>query len=117
MFYPPKLYLKDRYISLPGLASLLLTLFMAWYAVTRIHPTSDSIFLHYNVFFRIDLVGEWWKLWLIPAFGGGVLILNFLVSYFIYSNNKFLSRLLIALTAFVEITILIGLVLIVGLNI
>ncbi len=117
MFYSPKLYLRDPWVSLPLLASLALQAAMWWYIVSKIPRTGEQIFLHYNIMFGIDLVGEWWKILFAPISGAAVLIINYLLSFTLYSANRFLARLLAVFTTCFETLLLIGAVLIVRLNI
>lgn len=116
-FYSPWLYIRDRWIYLPGLGVLLLTVFIWWYILSRVHPTSDQVFLHYTIIFGVDLIGPWREI-LTPALSGLVItIVNFVVSWFIYSNNKLLARLLSLATFVIHIFLLIASVLMVRLNI
>lgn len=39
-------------------------------------PTGDVVVLHYNIYFGVDLLGEWYRLLYIPITGTAVLILN-----------------------------------------
>lgn len=117
MMYPLKLYVRDRWIGLPFLVTILLVFFSFWYAVAKIHPSSEQIFLHYSILFGVDLIGEWWKVWFIPIAGLGAALVNGILSYLFYNNNKFLARFIAIVTTFLEILTIVGMVLIIGLNI
>lgn len=117
MFYSPRLYFRDWRINVPLAGSVILQAIMWWYVAARISPTSEQIFLHYNIIFGIDLVGEWWKMFYLPASGAGILLVNYLLSYFLYGSDRLLARLISFLTVFIEILLLVGIVLIVRLNI
>jgi hypothetical protein len=87
-----------------------------WYTFSRVHQSADPVFLHYNIIFGIDLIGEWWKLWFIPAFGTALFLINLIISYLSYGRDKIISRLVGITTVCLEIFILIGLLLIIGIN-
>ena len=117
MFYSIKFYLRDLWIAIPAVLSVLIQGFLWWYAGNNIHPGLGQIFLHYNIIFGMDLIGDWWRMFLLPAAGLLVFFLDYLISYFFYAKDKFLSRLLSFWVIFFHIFLLIGTVLLVRLNI
>ncbi|MFC1687843.1 hypothetical protein ACFL0L_04660 [Patescibacteria group bacterium] len=54
--------------------------------VIRVKPTQLPVPLHYNIFFGIDLVGDWWFLYLLPALGMVLLLMNALIASLIPSG-------------------------------
>ena len=117
MFYSPKLFLKDYWISGPLVASLALQGAVWWYVLANIHPSSEQFFLHYNVVFGVDLIGAWWKIYLLPAVGLLVLLLNYILGLYFYREDRLLSRLFSFFTLFFQIFLLTAAVLIVCKNI
>ena len=116
MLFPVKLYLRDKWIVFPFIVSGLFIVLIFWFVLSKIKPATEDLFLHYNIIFGVDLVGAWWKLYLIPAaalFGGGT---NLMVSYFLYRNNALVARFIAAATAALELFLLIAANLIIGLN-
>lgn len=116
MFYPPQLFLKDRYIASSLVVSAVLLAIAWWATVTRVHPNADQVYLHYSIIFGIDLLGEWWKLWLVPVGATSLLVFNLVVSYAAYGRDKAVGRLISVLTICLEVFLLTGLLLIIGLN-
>ncbi|HSR89197.1 MAG TPA: hypothetical protein VLK22_02225 [Candidatus Udaeobacter sp.] len=92
-------------------------IFLWWYLFSNIHSSAGQIFLHYNIIFGTDLVGEWWKIYLVPLVGIGTILLNYLVSSFFYSVDKFLARLICFWALLFHLFLTIGLVLLIRLNI
>ncbi len=87
-----------------------------WYVASKIRPTEDSLFLHYNIIFSIDLIGEWWKVYT-PSFVGLVLLLiNLFVGWLLYGNYRVMSRVLLVFMVLIEAALLVGQVLLVNLN-
>ena len=117
MFYPIRSYFRDKWILASFLVSGALQLFQWWYTVSRIRPTGEQLFLHFNILFGVDLIGEWWRLYLIPLFALIFMLINFCLSYFFYQQNRFIARFLAVLTVFFEVLALVGRILIIGLNI
>lgn len=116
MFYSPKLYLKDLWISVPIISVILIQIYIWWDLIANIHPDSGQIFLHYNIIFGVDLVGDWWKIFYLPLVGMGVLLVNYFLSFMFYGSDKFLARLLSFWVLFFHIFLTVGVVLLVRLN-
>lgn len=117
MFYSPKLFFKDRWIFGPLIGSVLLQLFVWWYILANIRPTTEQIFLHYNVVFGVDLIGEWWKIYYLPIAGLLVMIVNYVLGLSFYRNDKLLSRVLSFFVLFFHAFLVMAIVLIVDKNI
>ncbi|MFA6105036.1 MAG: hypothetical protein WC725_00345 [Patescibacteria group bacterium] len=116
MLYPVKLYVKDRWVSVSLAISAAFFVYILWYTFVRIKPTTDQLFLHYNIIFGIDLIGEWWKLYSLPLLSFTIVMVNFITSYVFHRTNRFLSRFLVVITAFLELLLVVAVNLIVGLN-
>lgn len=115
--YSPWLYLRDRWIAIPGGVAVFLSVSIWWYILSKVPYTADQVFLHYNIVFGVDLIGSWSEI-LFPALSGLVIpIINFMASWLIYGSNKFLARFLAFATMVVQVFLLIAVVLMVGLNI
>ncbi len=117
MFYSPKLYFRDLWISAPLLGSILIQIFLWWDLISNIGSDAGQVFLHYNIIFGVDLVGDWWKLYLTPLVGVAVILLNYFFSFMFYSADKFLARLLSFWVLFFHIFLMTGLILLIRLNI
>ena len=117
MWFLPRLYFRDPWILLPFLFSAVVQGLLWWYIAVKIHPSAQPIFLHYNIIFGVDLLGEWWKIWYLP--GGGLMIffLNFILSFVWYGEDRLLARLLCAAAVLLEVLVGLGSYFIVGLNI
>lgn len=73
-------------------------------------PQTEPIILHYNIFFGIDLIGPWFKIYLIPLFGLICFFINFALSAIIYKRSKILSYLLIHASSLIQIFILLAVI-------
>ncbi len=116
MFYSPKLYFRDLWISAPLVGSILLQILLWWSLVFNIRQDAGQIFLHYNIIFGVDLVGNWWQIYYLPAIGILIILLNYLFSGSVYLFDKFLARFLSFWVLFFHIFLTVGTLLLVGLN-
>jgi hypothetical protein len=73
-------------------------------------------FLHYNIIFGVDLVGNWWQIYYFPATGILIILLNYFFSAVAYKFDKFLARFLSFWVFFFHVFLTIGILLLVGLN-
>lgn len=117
MFRYPKVYWTDRWVWIPAVFLLLFQLFMWVYAALYVRPTADMIFLHYNVVFGVDLIGDWWKILAVPFGGFLIFLLNFALSWYCYKEDKILARFLTFVAATLNLFLAVAFYLVVGLNI
>lgn len=73
-----------------ALANLLLWAYLAW----QVRPTAEPVVLHYTIYFSIDRVGEWYRLFLIPATGSLIFMLNLIVGR-LFTGQGWLPSLLL----------------------
>lgn len=116
MLYSPKLYVRDLWIAVPGALSLLAQAVILFWIMRNVHPTAEQIFLHYNIIFGVDLIGEWWKIYYLSIFAVLAFMLNYALSFWFYVKDRFLSRMLSLFTLMVELFLLLGAWFIIGLN-
>ena len=117
MFYYLKLYFRDPWVAIPLVGSVVLQALNWWYILTRIHPQTEQIFLHYNIIFGVDLIGNWWKIFYLPGFGTLILFINYTMSFWSYGRDKVLAHVLSVSTFIFEVFLAVAVVMIVGLNI
>ena len=117
MFYSPKLYFRDPWVSVPLVGVIFAQLFLWWYLISNIRPDAGQIFLHYNIIFGVDLVGDWWRIYYLPLAGVAVTLLNYFFSLMLYSVDKFLARILSVWVLFFHLFLTIGVTLLVRLNV
>ena len=99
MIYLIKVFIKDPWIIIPLITGLTTQLFVWPYIFFQLGQRSDYLFLHYNIIFGVDLVGPWWKILYLPLGGLAIIILNFLLSLYIYNQDKLISRMLLFFAA------------------
>lgn len=116
MFYSPKLYFRDPWTAWPLVGTILIQAFLWWSLIFYIRPDAGQVFLHYNIVLGVDLVGDRWQIFYLPATGVLVLLINYLFSSGAYLFDKFLARFLSFWVLFFHIFLLVGVWLLVRLN-
>ena len=101
------LFFKDKFNVIGLIIILILNLIIWAILYFNIEPTIDPIPLHYNIYFGIDLIGQWYQIFYLPASGLIIYFINFVLSYIIYKREKIISYFLILSTGLIQI-ILIG---------
>ena len=117
MFYLIKIFFKDPWVFVPLIVSALAQVFMWPYII--IHAGAQGagmMFLHYNIIFGVDYVGDWWKIFVMPGIGLGIIILNFGGAIYSYNTDKLLSRIITVFTAVLQIFLALAVYLIVDIN-
>jgi len=87
-----RVFLRDRFVLLSLILSLFFNLLISLLLFVKIpHSVDELVVLHYNIYFSIDLIGVWWRIFLVPLAGLAILFINFLLSYIIYKQNRVIS--------------------------
>jgi len=55
--------------------------------ILKIDNQAQTVFLHYTIYFGVDLIGSWIKIYIIPLIGLLIILINFLFG--VYVQNKF----------------------------
>jgi len=79
-------------------------------------PQEAPIFLHYNIFFGIDLIGPWWKIFYLPVTGFVILVLNAILSGASFKEDKALSYTMMSLSILFQAMLMAGAYLIAQVN-
>ncbi len=115
--YPIKLYLKNVAILITAILGLLVNISIWIWLLWQISPTSEPIFLHYNILFGVDYIGEWWRVLYLPLIGFIIWLINNILGWVLYGRDKFLAQLLSGASLFCQIFLLIAACLLVFLNV
>lgn len=74
-----------------------------------VKPVDFSIILHYNVYFGVDVIGDWRKIFLLPALGLFLFFLNFwLAVYFYKQEEKVAAHLLMVVSFLAQLSLIIA---------
>ncbi len=75
-----------------------------------------SVFLHYDVVMGVNLQGQWWEMYYLPLGGAVILAVNTGLAFVFYPKNKLLGTVIVAITAVLELILLVSIRLIVNIN-
>ncbi|MCX6799783.1 MAG: hypothetical protein NT091_01410 [Candidatus Falkowbacteria bacterium] len=89
----------------------ILTNVLGWLAARKIASLikGESIYLHYNVNFGVDYVGNVTDLHAFPILGSLILLINIFVYLLFGNNNKFFGQMLMIASIAVNVFILLAL--------
>lgn len=105
--------LKDIFLSIGVFFGLALNLLMWIFVYFKVKPSSELVALHYNIYSGIDLIGEWWKFYTIPAIGFFIYATNQLLAKYCYRREKILSYMLVAAHILIQLYLMWALFLII----
>jgi hypothetical protein len=66
-----------------------------------IRPVDFPIILHYNVYFGVDVIGDWWQVYFLPLIGLIILMANAILGYMFYQRKERLVAHLLMLATFI----------------
>ncbi len=115
---------EDFYVKINMVFGLILNI-LAWVILYwKLRPLSFSsdtdygqIYLHYNIYFGIDNVGNWYEAFTIPLLGLFIILFNNLLAYLFYIKEKLLSYVLIFSQSFLQIILFASAIFLILLNI
>jgi len=114
--YPLKLYIQNISLAiLLGLSLVLNLLTWVWLWV-QIPRDESQLFLHYNVLFGVDNIGDSWHIFYVPLIGLIILMLNTVLGWVLFKKDKFIAQLLSFVSLVCQIYLFISAVLLVFLN-
>lgn len=94
-----KSFLKNPILASLVLLSLLINLIVFGVLYFSIGTSGQSIILHYNVYFGVDLVGGWQEIYVMPFIGFLFILVNFLLAYYFYFKRERIISHILMLTA------------------
>lgn len=105
------LIFRDRLIQVAFSISLTINLFLwilLYFTFFPLREFGDLVPLHYSIYFGIDLVGRWYKIFTLPFVGIFILFINLILSCSFYLKEKMISYFLSIATLFSQILLTIA---------
>lgn len=115
--YPIKLYIKHWPTLLCVGISLLLNIATWIWLLIEIGPQIEPVFLHYNIMFGVDYVGEWWQVLYLPISGFAIIAVNAATGWLLFGRDKFLAQILNSIGLFCQLFLFIAAALLIFLNV
>lgn len=116
MIYLLKVFFKDPWVIVPLVVSCATQLFMWPYFFYELGSVRDILFLHYNIIFGVDLVGEWWRMLFLPLGGLIILLINNILALTFYNTDKTTARMLAIFAAIFSLFVAWALYLVADIN-
>ena len=115
-------YREDLVVKITLLASLILNALIWLLLYFKLFPFSylsdyGEIYLHYNIYFGIDNIGQWYLPFVIPILGLFIIIFNNLLAYIFYLQEKLVSYILLISQALLHCVLLAAAIFVILLNI
>jgi len=74
-----------------------------------IKPVDFPIILHYNVYFGVDMLGNWKQVFMLPFLGLILFIINFYLSlYFYHQKERIASHILLMATLMLQLSLIVA---------
>ena len=105
-----------RWITLTSAALVLLTLALPLWRVIPNLGDDTFIPLHYNIYFGVDRFGPWYYIFILPALGFLLLLINIIFESVFVKREHILSVFFAITTIVVEVVLFGSMILIVMLN-
>ncbi len=109
-------YLKNRIIQINLAASIILNALLWAVLLYNIKPQETPLMLHYNIYFGIDLIGNWYQVLYIPISGLIIFLINLAFSFIIHNKDKVLSYFSLIISSISQLILLVAGILVVLLN-
>src|SRR3989338_6829827 len=106
-----------RWAVIISLIILLANFALLLWRLAPFFEPGQSIPLHYNIYFGIDIFGQWERLFLLPAIGALFLFLNFIAQLYFVRRIPLLALFFACGTILVEAVLLISLLFVVLMNV
>jgi len=113
---------EDLMVKINFFASIFLniiTWFILWYKLHGFAYSTElgQIYLHYNIYFGIDNVGDWTQAFVLPILGLFVIIFNNFLAYIFYIREKLISYFLIFTQTLLQVILFAAAIFLILLNI
>ncbi len=110
------IHLQDPLLAYLAVVAAGLVLVMSGALAVAIRPTDQQVILHYSVYFGIDLIDAWYAVYLVPAIGTFIWLLNTTLATWWYRQERVVSFLLVGATALFEVILSVAVGLIIWVN-
>ncbi len=84
-------FFKDKFILISLILVFFLNLLIWVLLFIKIPHSTEPVVLHYNIYFSIDLIGDWRRVFTVPLTGLIILLINSFLSYIIYQKSRLVA--------------------------
>lgn len=112
----PTVFLRDRFNLFSFLLAFLLNILCWTLPYFQIKPQVEPIILHYNIYFGVDLIGSWYRIFYLPAIALALLLVNLILGAIINKKDKVICRIFLGSGVAIQVLALIGIYLLTHIN-
>lgn len=90
---------------------------LVWaFALWQVHPQEEQLYLHYNIYFGVDLIGPWYRFYLLPVIGLVILFVNIALARILFRKEKMMPYIILGITMVYQLLLLLASYLIIQQN-
>lgn len=109
-------FLRNRILSIIFAAAILVNISLWVLVLFFLENGSFNVILHYNVLFGVDFKGNPSQVFIIPFIGLIIIVLNSIITKYIYNKEKFIAYLLLSASLICQIFAAIAVIAIILIN-
>ncbi len=79
---------KNKWTVIPLVVGFILNIILWLFIYLKISPQDDLVFLHYNIYFGVDLIGDWYRMYLMPLLGVLIIFINIVLSVLLKKRDN-----------------------------
>jgi hypothetical protein len=84
-------FVRNQRVQLPMVIGFVFNLVVWAFLWWKIRPQADPVYLHYNIYFGVDLIGQWYRIFLLPALGFVFYVIDIAIAAFLYKKSVLLG--------------------------
>lgn len=107
---------KDKFVKVSFFVGILVNILLWLWLGFHFRNLPDTVFLHYSIYFGIDLIGPWYQILFIPLLGLVFFAVNFSLGFVFYKVEKLLGYFLVCSAAFFQFILLLASFFIISVN-
>jgi len=116
---PLREMLKLRYFRVVSVLAVLVWLITVTLPSVRVLPIiygKTAVPLHYNIHIGVDTVGPWWQIYMVPAVGLAIILVNIVLARYMWTRDPVLSHMAAVATLVLQLVLLTAMIFIVYLS-
>lgn len=94
---------KDKFSMFILLTNIFFNISIWLFLIFKLKPSEYPVPLHFNIYFGIDVIDKWTQAFMVPSIGLVVILINLVLSYLVFSKEKFVAQFLLASSLFVQV--------------
>jgi hypothetical protein len=94
---------KDKFSMFILLTNIFFNISIWLFLIFKLKPSEYPVPLHFNIYFGIDVIDKWTQAFMVPSIGLVVILINLVLSYLVFSKEKFIAQFLLASSLFVQV--------------